>query len=253
LLGSPPDDEGSPFDQIRRTRPDGSEYWSARELMAPLGYDRWENFAEVIDKAKKSMSITQPSKMDGAFVQVTQLRDAGNLGKKERVDYELSRMACYFVAMNGDVRKDEIAAAQAYFVIMTREAEVKRELTRKEILIMALEAEERAERAEAHLVLADRKRELDAPKVREYDNFLGTEGSLTIPEFGKTRGMPGPKLILAALTQIGMLRTDNGLPMQTHVRAKRLYVDVHGSVRITHVGQVWARARLLPPSGQGHL
>ena len=38
--------EGSPFDAIRRTREDGAEYWSARDLMAPLGYDKWERFDE---------------------------------------------------------------------------------------------------------------------------------------------------------------------------------------------------------------
>lgn len=30
------------------------ECWSARELQSILGYSRWENFANAIDKAKKS-------------------------------------------------------------------------------------------------------------------------------------------------------------------------------------------------------
>lgn len=32
---------------------DGVEYWLARDLMEPMGYTRWENFAEVV-KGQKS-------------------------------------------------------------------------------------------------------------------------------------------------------------------------------------------------------
>ena len=46
----------SPFDQIRRTRPDGSEYWSARDLMPLLGYDKWERFESSIERAIVSMN-----------------------------------------------------------------------------------------------------------------------------------------------------------------------------------------------------
>ena len=39
------------FEDIRRTRPDGSEYWYARELAPVLDYAKWENFAKVIKRA----------------------------------------------------------------------------------------------------------------------------------------------------------------------------------------------------------
>ena len=47
--------EGSPFDAIRRTREDGSTYWSARELMPYLGYEKWERFAEAIERAGRAV------------------------------------------------------------------------------------------------------------------------------------------------------------------------------------------------------
>lgn len=33
---------------------DGVEYWLARDLMEPMGYTRWENFTEVVKRAKVS-------------------------------------------------------------------------------------------------------------------------------------------------------------------------------------------------------
>ncbi|MFA4843319.1 MAG: hypothetical protein WC632_00010 [Candidatus Margulisiibacteriota bacterium] len=42
------------FEQIKKTNEYGKEYWSARELMAPLGYGRWENFEEAVSRAKES-------------------------------------------------------------------------------------------------------------------------------------------------------------------------------------------------------
>ncbi|MFC9765781.1 hypothetical protein [Rhodococcus jostii] len=44
-------------------------------------------------------------------------------GSVTRADYHLSRFACYLVAMNGHPRKPEVATAQAYFAIRTRQAE----------------------------------------------------------------------------------------------------------------------------------
>ena len=39
------------FEDIKKTRKDGSEYWSARELAAALDYTKWENFSKVIGRA----------------------------------------------------------------------------------------------------------------------------------------------------------------------------------------------------------
>jgi DNA-damage-inducible protein D len=42
------------FEKIKKVDENGVEYWEARELMFLLGYNRWENFENVIKKAKEA-------------------------------------------------------------------------------------------------------------------------------------------------------------------------------------------------------
>lgn len=113
---------GSPFDAIRITTPEGREYWSARELMPLLGYEKWERFADAVGRAKIAAH-------NSGYVVAEQFPGAGKkvrLGSgAERLieDYHLSRYACYLIAMSGDPRKPEVANALTYFAIKTREAE----------------------------------------------------------------------------------------------------------------------------------
>lgn len=109
----------SPFDRIRRVRPDGSEYWSARELMPLQGYGNWQNFAKAIERAKAA--CLNIGAEQGVFTEVS--NNPSGQGGRPSTDYELSRFACYLVALNGDPTKPEVAAAQAYFVVKAREAE----------------------------------------------------------------------------------------------------------------------------------
>ena len=42
------------FDDIKRTDPDGVEFWSSRDLSKALEYINYRNFEEVIEKAKQA-------------------------------------------------------------------------------------------------------------------------------------------------------------------------------------------------------
>lgn len=102
---------------------DGVEFWFARDLQVLLGYDKWENFNSVIEKAKEACKNSEQIILDH-FPDVRKTIDMPKGATKEIVDYKLTRYACYLIAQNGDPRKEEIAFAQSYFAIQTRKQEL---------------------------------------------------------------------------------------------------------------------------------
>ncbi len=41
----------NPFESLRKANQHGAEYWSARDIQAHLGYEKWANFEKAIKKA----------------------------------------------------------------------------------------------------------------------------------------------------------------------------------------------------------
>lgn len=110
------------FEEIKKIREDGTEYWSARDLSEVLQYKQWRNFAKVIDRAILACQNSGRN-IDDDFAEVSKIVEAGATQKKV-TDYELSRYACYLIVQNGDPRKEVIALGQTYFAIQTRRQEV---------------------------------------------------------------------------------------------------------------------------------
>ncbi|MBP2524283.1 MULTISPECIES: phage antirepressor KilAC domain-containing protein [unclassified Rhodococcus (in: high G+C Gram-positive bacteria)] len=170
----------SPFDSIRQVRPDDSEFWSARDLMSVMGYGAWREFKVPIDRAMKS-AANQGHDVSRNFGRSTKMSST-----KPAENFELSRFAAYLVAMNGDPNKSEVAAAQAYFAIRTREAETAptavTELSRLDILKLAIAAEE--EKAELQSQVAALE-----PKAAYVDIFVACSDVMTVRTVASTLGV----------------------------------------------------------------
>lgn len=102
---------------------DGVEFWYARDLYHLLGYEKWEMFPKVIEKAETAC-INSGFEADNHFEPFSRRVEIGSGAKRPVKDFRLTRYACYLIAQNGDPRKQQIAFAQTYFAVQTRKAEI---------------------------------------------------------------------------------------------------------------------------------
>lgn len=113
----------STFETHAQQTEGGVEYWLARDLQYLLGYSKWDNFLNVVSKAKTACEVGGHEVKDH-FADVGKMVDLGSGSQREVDDLMLTRLACYLIAQNGDPRKEEIAFAQTYFAYQTRRAEL---------------------------------------------------------------------------------------------------------------------------------
>ena len=121
--GPPPPNAPSPFDNIRKTTPEGREYWKSRDLADILGYVNYRNFLQAVEKAKLAcLNSAQP--VGDHFVEADEMVGIGS-GASRKVDVVLlSRYACYLIIQNADPAKEIVAQGQTYFAIQTRRQEL---------------------------------------------------------------------------------------------------------------------------------
>lgn len=113
----------STFEASAQQTDGGVEYWLARDIQHLLGYTKWDNFLNVVSKAKTACDVSGRQVSDH-FADVGKMVDLGSGSQREVDDIMLTRYACYLIAQNGDPKKQEIAFAQTYFAIQTRRAEL---------------------------------------------------------------------------------------------------------------------------------
>ena len=103
------------FDEIRHGE-NGLEFWYARGLMHVLDYSKWQNFENVLLKAKVACA-NNGIVVEDHFADASKMVILGSGANREVEDYMLTRYACYLIAENGDPRKEQIAFAQSYFAV----------------------------------------------------------------------------------------------------------------------------------------
>jgi DNA-damage-inducible protein D len=219
-------DATNPFDELRQVGDDGTEQWSARDLMPHLGYVEWRKFEGAIERAK--MTAANSGAGQHHFVGAAKVTAGGRWGQSTVADYQLTRYGAYLVAMNGDPRKDEIASAQTYFAVKTREAETTpvRRLTGVEYARALLEAEERAEAESAARAVAEAQVEELKPKAAAWTDLVQAKGDYSVAEAAQVlSGAPGAEPIgrgrlFLYMAELGWICRDGD-----HWRARQEQVD----------------------------
>lgn len=103
------------FDEIRH-KENGIEFWYARELMQLLDYSKWQNFENVLSKARLACANNGIT-VEDHFADISKMVTLGSGENREVDNCMLTRYVCYLIAENRDPRKEQIAFAQSYFVV----------------------------------------------------------------------------------------------------------------------------------------
>jgi hypothetical protein len=96
---------------------------TGRDLMAMLSYATWDKFDGVVEKAMEAATHGGYDPKDH-FSRTAKMVLIGSGAQRDRADWYLTRLACYFIAMNADSSKPEVGLAMTYFAVQTRRQEV---------------------------------------------------------------------------------------------------------------------------------
>lgn len=233
------------FESIKHINEYGQEYWSARELQPVLEYKQWRQFNDVINKAIEACETSNNAVLDH-FADVRKMVSIGSGAERDIEDYQLSRYACYLIAMNGDPRKQAIALAQTYFAVKTRQQELidnYDELSEDQKRLAI-----RTQIAEHNKSLAEAAHNAGVSQGVEYATFqnygyMGLYGGLTAKDIHKRKGLKKSQRILDHMgsTELAAnlfratqtdekLRRDN---VQGKEAANKVHYDVGKTVRKT--------------------
>ena len=118
----------SDFEQIKKHREDGREYWKSRELCTTLGYSTYQKFTRLLNKA---IAIANAKGMNVAdhFNQTVEMVKLGSGTFRKVENMYLSRMACLIIAENADGKKLQVQMAREFF---------KQEVSTTELMVNSL-------------------------------------------------------------------------------------------------------------------
>ncbi len=255
------------FERLKQEDERG-EYWSARDLMPYADYADWRNWNDAINKAMTAFrGLGEDTR--GHFSVLA----PKSTGGRPRADFRLSRRACYLVFMNGDPSKPAIAAAQNYFAVKTRQAEVMEQQapakmpTLQEALRGWADEVDAREKAE----LAAREAEMEAallrPPAEAWENLVDTGQDYDVATAASILNRDpaistGRNRLFQWMLDSGMLYRRAGgqlVPYAAHTEHLRLKPqsrpdyeasdsrarkEAHAQVRVTVRGLEWIQQRM---------
>jgi len=186
------------FESIKQINQFENEFWSARDLSKVLEYLKWDNFVNVINKAK---SACQQSGIDPSdhFADVGKMIDLAKGARRKISDFMLSRYACYLIVQNADPNKEIIALGQTYFAVQTRKQELlnEYELLTEEKKRLAI----RNELKEHNIQLADAAKDAGVIEPLDYaifqnHGYMGLYGGLKAKDIHSRKGLKKSHKIL---------------------------------------------------------
>lgn len=184
----------SPFDGIMLLDHKGEERWSARDLQQLMGYEQWRQFDDVVRRAKQTVNASGLDERDH-FAGSRKVITGGRWGRQEVDDYRLTRFGAYQVALAGDGRKPEVAAAKTYFAVRTREAELAQPnvpdiSTSQGVLEMASILHTTA----LQLVRTELELEQAKPKVEAFEHWQEEKDNVRLRQVAKDIGIKESEL-----------------------------------------------------------
>jgi DNA-damage-inducible protein D len=187
------------FESAAQRSAEGVEFWSARDLMALLGYGKWQNFQAVIEKAQ--MACHQSGyRISDHFAEVSKMVEIGSGAERSAGDTHVTRYGAYLIAQSGDTRKKQVAFAQTYFAVQTRRQEAqgsdRQQLSEDQ---KRIDLRERIAAHNKDLASAARIAGVGLPvEFAAFQNhgYRGLYGGLDVNRIRETKGLAGKAQIL---------------------------------------------------------